>query len=255
MEEQQLTIDVSSIQVQPGNVTFDGYENLKDEALYLAKQIEVLKVDEENIKTSKKMLATINSRVKELEDKRISIKKQMLEPYNEFEKQVKEIVKIVKEADETVRGQVRQLEEEERQSKREQIEILWDKRIGQYQFKDFFRFEDFLQAKHLNKSTSLNTVEKELVDWLEQRDQEIKHLQTLDNKDEILAEYKQSMNLVDSINTVQNRHKEKEQVSQQMDKGSKSKSYMIVFSNEAEYEFAKMLLNEKELNFETKVDE
>lgn len=255
MDEHQLTLDVSSIKVQPGTVTFPGYENLKEEALYLAKQIEVLKVDEENVKTSKKMLATINSRVKELEDKRISIKKQIMEPYDEFEKQVKEIVKIVKEADETVRGQVRQLEEEERQNKREQLEILWDKRIGQYQFNEFFEFEHFLKPQHLNKSTSLNTVEKEMVEWLEQRDQDIKYLKTLDYKDEILAEYRQSKNLSEAVNTVQDRHREHDEVKQQMDTGSKKKSYMIIFNNEAEYEFAKMLLNEKELNFETKVVE
>lgn len=41
----------------------------------------------------------------------------MLEPYNEFEKQVKEIVSIVKTADEMVRQQVTQMEEEEREDK------------------------------------------------------------------------------------------------------------------------------------------
>ena len=51
------------------------------QAVIYQNQIKAVEVNEENIKESKKLLAAVNKRLKELEDKRISVKKMMLEPY------------------------------------------------------------------------------------------------------------------------------------------------------------------------------
>ena len=79
----------------------------------------------------------------------------MLEPYQEFEEQVKEIVGIVKEADATVRQQVKVLEETERMGKETEIWDILDKRIKQFKLGDLIPFTDFYQAqtpeqKHIN---------------------------------------------------------------------------------------------------------
>ena len=121
----ELAIDIQQIVVVPGYILFDEYEQIKMQAVALADEIEAVEVNEDNIKTSKKLLAAINKDLKQLEDNRISIKKAMLQPYDVFESQVKEIVNIVKQADNEVRKQVKYLEEFERLQKEAAIEELF----------------------------------------------------------------------------------------------------------------------------------
>src|SRR5699024_12332068 len=65
-------------------------------------------------------------------DRRISIKKEMLQPYNTFESQVKDIVSIVKQADNVVRSQVKEIEERDREAKRQELEALFNKRSEEH---------------------------------------------------------------------------------------------------------------------------
>src|SRR5688572_7638784 len=139
IEVMQLTHN--DILVQAGLVQFNAFEKLKAEAAALADQIKTVEVTDENLKQSKKLLAAVNKRVKLLEDKRIAIKKEVLQSYNLFEDQVKEIVAIVKEADETVRVQVKHLEEQERNEKHEILKELFEKRMIHYTFRDLFSFK------------------------------------------------------------------------------------------------------------------
>src|SRR4051794_7228445 len=115
--ENELVVDIEKIVVKQGSIQFNDYENVKQQAIKLAEEIKTVEVTEDNIKQSKKLLAAVNKRLKELDDKRISIKKVMLEPYQLFEEQVKEIAAIVKDADQDVREQVKYLEEFERLEK------------------------------------------------------------------------------------------------------------------------------------------
>jgi hypothetical protein len=147
MKQNEMTNAIAEIQVVQGSVVFGAYHDLKQQASELAEQIRTVDVNEENVKQSKKLLAEVNKRVKQLEDKRISIKKMMLEPYQDFEEQVKEIVGIVKDADAFVRSQVKELEEKERQEKEIQIHELFTKRIQHYSFREIVPFMDFAKPK------------------------------------------------------------------------------------------------------------
>ena len=97
--QHDLMLNMQEIQVKQGSVLFSDYEEIKEQAHKLAKHIEAFEVNESNLKESKKLLAAVNKKCKQLEDARIKIKKMMLEPYQDFENQVKEIVLIVKDAD------------------------------------------------------------------------------------------------------------------------------------------------------------
>lgn len=203
-------INIESPVVKRGSILFPAYEKLKSDSLLLAQQIENIEVTEENVKQSKKLLAAVNKEVKNLESERISIKKEMLEPYNEFEKQVKEIVSIVKTADEMVRQQVTQIEEEEREDKKLVLKRLFEKRIRMYDFKTYFTFDDFIENRHLNKSLSINKIESEMVKWLTKIETELKVIETMPYADEIIAEYKETKDLAVSAQIVSDRHKAQE---------------------------------------------
>lgn len=201
-EMQPMQLAAHDIIVQPGMVKFMKYEKLKKEAAALADQIKTVEVNDENLKQSKKLLAEVNKRVKELEDNRISIKKQLLESYVLFEEQIKEIVSIVKEADETVRIQVKQLEEHERAEKHGILEELFQKRIIHYSFRDLFSFKDFLKPKHLNKTASIEAVEKEMVEYLEKLTMDLKVIEAMPNSNEVLTAYVDLKDLAAALNQV-----------------------------------------------------
>ena len=106
-------------------INFHEYEKLKSEAIMISDYLSQMEVTEDNIKEQKKILARVNKSVKLLNDRRIAIKKEILEPYTVFESQVKEIEKIVKDADEVLRNQVREIEEREREEKKKKLKDIF----------------------------------------------------------------------------------------------------------------------------------
>ncbi|EOT1854529.1 TPA: DUF1351 domain-containing protein [Listeria monocytogenes] len=246
-------INIESPVVTQGSILFPAYKKIKSESLLLAQQIENIEVTEENVKQSKKLLAAVNKEVKNLESERILIKKEMLEPYNEFEKQVKEIVSIVKTADEMVRQQVTQIEEEEREDKKLVLKRLFEKRIRMYDFKTYFTFDDFIENRHLNKSLSINKIESEMVKWLTKIETELKVIETMPYADEIIAEYKETKDLAVSAQIVSDRHKAQEVIKEAKndikDNQLHSKITFTLF-DEKDVKLVEMFMQQNKIKFE-----
>lgn len=246
-------INIESPVVTQGSILFPAYKKIKSDSLLLAQQIENIEVTEENIKQSKKLLAAVNKEVKNLESERISIKKEMLEPYNEFEKQVKEIVSIVKTADEMVRQQVTQMEEEEREDKKLVLKRMFEKRIRMYDFKTYFTFDDFLENRHLNKSLSINKIESEMVEWLTKIETELKVIETMPYPDEIIAEYKETKDLAVSAQIVSDRHKAQEVIKEAKndikDEQLHTKITFTLF-DEKDVKLVEMFMQQNKIKFE-----
>jgi hypothetical protein len=253
VDHNDLALNVQQIVVRQGSIEFFEFEDLKEQAEKLAEEIRSVEVDEENIKQSKKLLAAVNKRIKELEDKRIQIKKAMMEPYVLFESQVKEIVSIVKEADDTVRQQVKDLEEMDRLQKEGLIHGIYEKRIRHYSFRDLFKFVDFLKPKHLNKTTSIDEVEKEMIDFFEKISRDLRAIEKMPDSKTILSAYLNSKDLAAAIYLVE---QEKERIQQieasKVIKTAKSKISFLVsiaVKNAKELKFVEMLLKENDVKF------
>lgn len=212
MENEIMDLQLEQIEVQQGVISFPFYEKLKKQALELAAEIEQYAVNERTVRESKVLLAAVNKAVKELDDRRIKIKKVMLEPYDIFEKQVKEITGIVKEADEVVRHQVRQLEEAERQNKKDMLAEKFEIRKRLYTLGDLVSFEDFLQPKHLNKTQSVEKTENEMVDFLEKTERDVKVLQQLPDVQAHLNAYLETFDLALTMNKIRQEKVRREQI-------------------------------------------
>lgn len=237
MENEELMINVQQIIVTQGCVEFLEFETIKDQALKLASQIETVEVNEDNLKQSKKLLAAVNKRLKELEDKRIGVKKMMLEPYQIFEDQVKEIVSIVKEADEKVRQQVKYLEEFERLQKEEEVKQLFEKRIKHYSFKNLFGLNDFLKPKHLNKTTAIKAIEEEMIEFLEKIAADIKVIETMPNGEDVLSVYIEKKDLAATLTLLNDQEQRRKQI---------EASQVIKKKNDDERLFEFSVFNEKD---------
>jgi hypothetical protein len=257
LEEELMPLDMQQqILVTIGKIDFPDYQDLKRQAQDLAEQIANVEVDEENVKQSKKLLAMVNKRCKEIDDRRIAIKKLMLEPYTNFEEQVKEILGIVKEADEIVRQQVRALEEEERATKHNLLEEIFSKRILHYGFNDLFGFADFLKPKHLNKTVSIDSVEKEMIDFLEKVDKDLAAMEPMGNRSEVLNFYLDTKDLAAAMTLANQAEQRRRQVeaSKVIKEPEASKiAYLVSVrcENQKELKLLELLLNENGFEFST----
>jgi hypothetical protein len=257
MQENQMDNAIQTIQVVQGSVVFGSYQELKKQAIELAEQIKTVEVSEDNVRMSKKLLAEVNKRVKQLEDKRISIKKTMLEPYQDFEDQVKEIVGIVKDADSTVRQQVKHLEESERIEKENQIQELFQKRIQHYSFKDFVPFFDFIESRHLAKSMSIEKVEKEMVQFFEKVESDMGVIYGMDDVNDYINAYLNTYDLGQAITIVKNHKEKKAQIEQARHQAPKNASdkigYLVSISlhNDKELKLLEMILDEHQFEYTT----
>lgn len=249
MNELINTDEIGTLEFEVGKISFNAYENIKNKALKLSENLKTVEVSEENIKESKKLIAEVNKDVKKLEDYRIKVKKEMLKPYNDFEIQVKEIVKIVKEADEYVRSQIRELEEIERENKKAIVKEMFENKVKHYDFNEVITFDKFFKESMSNKTTSLDKIENELSEWLEQRKMDIEVIKSLKD-DEVLKEYLETFNLALAIENAKIKEEENKKIEEVMKKTEKSsKKYIFIISEEKDAKLTEMLLKENKINY------
>ena len=134
------------------------FEELKNEITTKSELYKNMVYTDDTIKTAKEDRASLNKFIKALEDKRKEVKKQCLEPYNNFEKQVKELVRIINEPVTLIGEQITEFEEREKAAKREEVERLFNE-AG---FEPFVKLEQIFDPKWLNKSSSLKSIATEL---------------------------------------------------------------------------------------------
>lgn len=134
------------------------FEELKNEITTKSELYKNMVYTDDTIKTAKEDSASLNKFIKALEDKRKEVKKQCLEPYNNFEKQVKELVRIINEPVTLIGEQITEFKEREKAAKREEVERLFNE-AG---FEPFVKLEQIFDPKWLNKSSSLKSIATEL---------------------------------------------------------------------------------------------
>ena len=132
------------------------FEELKEEITNKSALYKNMVYTDETIKDAKSDRALLNKFKTALEDKRKEVKKQCLEPYNQFEKQIKELVAIIDEPVKLIGEQITEFEDREKAEKHEQITKLFDK-AG---FQSFVTLEQIYDPKWLNKSVSLKSIEE-----------------------------------------------------------------------------------------------
>ena len=231
----QESVDVK---VVPGKVEFEGYEILKGQILTIDSFLSQIEVTEDNIKESKKLVAKVRKSANKLDSERIRIKKEILEEYNDFESQVKEIVQLAKSSEEKVREQIRELEEVERELKLKEINDIWLKRSQTFKYKDFISFDEWFSVKFLNKTYKLSQIESELEDFLVKVESDIVAIEGMDDKEEILGEYLNCLDVTRAILNVKEKVEKKKETESKVEK---------MFKKEVRAEKALIEIDKKDL--------
>ena len=83
------------------------FEDLKAEITQKSNEYMNLVYSDDQIKEAKKDRAALNKLISALEAKRMEIKKQVMIPYEDFEKKEKELVSIIRQAVDNIDGQIK----------------------------------------------------------------------------------------------------------------------------------------------------
>ena len=120
-----------------------------------------------------------------------------MEPFEQFEKQIKELTAIIEKAAANIDKQVKEFEEQKKKEKLEAIERIWDEVINH---PEWLQCSDIFNTKWLNASVSMETVKKELAEKISKIETEIGIITDLQEYSfEALDYYKRTLDLGGAI--------------------------------------------------------
>lgn len=158
---------------------------------------------EETVKAIKEVRATLNKEFKEFEDKRKEIKAEIMKPYDKFDATYKEYISDkYKMAIEKLGEQVVSVENELKEKKKQEL-LEYFNEYAKVKKIDFVTFE---QAKiNITLSASMKSLKEQIETFLDRIESEVMIIQMQDYKDEIMYEYKKTLDISNSIKTVTER--------------------------------------------------
>lgn len=160
---------------------------------------------EDTVKEVKAVRAELNKEFKEFEDRRKEVKKSVLSPYEQFESVYKDcITDVFKKADTELKGKIDSVENELKEQETAEVKAYFDEYL-QSKGIDFVTFEK--ANINVTLSASMKSLKEQAKAFIDRICEDLSLIDTQDHKDEILYEYKQSLNVSNSITTVVNRHK------------------------------------------------
>lgn len=155
----ELEMKTKLSEVMPKQIEFN-YSPLKSELAEKLAYYKNLVVTEESIKPAKDDRAKLNALKKTLNDKKISVKKEFLIPYDEFEREVKELMAMIDEPISAIDSQLKAFEEQQKAEKQSKIQNFYDESIGG--LAPLLPLQKIFNSKWLNTATSAKSIKAEL---------------------------------------------------------------------------------------------
>ena len=184
-------------------------ENLKlvsNEIQQKVEQAKQLVCNEETRQVIKKIRADLNKELAEFEAQRKNVKEKILVPYNNFEKVYKECISDkYSEADRELKKKIEEVENNLKKEKEADLKAYFE----EYKKYKNITFIDFERANiKVGLADSKTGLHKQAKDFIDKIYSDINLIDTQEHREEIMIEYKQSLNVSNAITTVKNRYDE-----------------------------------------------
>lgn len=164
-----------------------------------------LDCNKNTVKAIKDLRADLNADFENLEQRRKFVKSKVMEPYEDFNKVYKNCVTtLFEDADAKLKARINEVDEIRKAEKRTEVENYFNEYLKSQNI-DFVTFAD------ANINVTLNSTKKGLLSqakaYIDRISDDLKLIDTQEYKEEILVEYKKSLNVSSAITTVRDRHK------------------------------------------------
>lgn len=202
----------------PDKVEFN-YAELKEEIENKLEYYNNLVYAESEIKEAKADKAKLNKLKKALNDERIKQEKLYLAPFNDFKRNINEIIDILDKPIKKIDIQIKEYDSKQKALKRNKIKEIFDKNNSI----EWLSFDKIFNLKWLNTSVSIKKAESEIADIIANIKYDLEVIKDLDNADEVLVFYKQLLNLNEAIQKGSRYVKEKNLLQNNSDPESKER--------------------------------
>ena len=194
-------------------------EQIKEAVVNITEQYRGLSYTEEQLQEAKADRAKLNAMKKDISDRRVQVKNALLEPYEKFEAEVKEVVALIDEPIAMIDKQIVAYEEQTKKEKRQALEDFFEKSMVDIPVR--ITFDKIFNPKWLNKTASLSSCKKEIKKTIEDIVTDISAIRSsLSGKYSVYAEeyyMKREMNLSKALseaNRIQEMDKKAEEEEQ-----------------------------------------
>ena len=193
MNEIQVVVDQ-----QPGRIRF----NYDDIEAMLREKLAFYKgavVTEEGKTAAKKEVAYLRKLKKEIDDRRKAVKKEWLQPYDEFNAKVMALLAMTDEPILLIDEQVKAFDEKQRQEKREKIRDLYEELVGEA--REYLSFERAYVPSWENVSTTMKKVREELQAKIDTVNKDILTISSMQSEavPKALEIYKRSLDAMEAV--------------------------------------------------------
>lgn len=160
---------------------------------------------EDTVKIIKEKRSELNKLAAAFEDKRKEVKKAVLSPYEDFEAVYKEcVIDAFKHADGELKRRIAVVEDGVKDRKQEEVEAYFAEYAENLNI-DFITFPA-MNIK-ITLSDSVKKLKEQVKTALDKINADVTMINTLQDADEIMAEYKRTYDASNAIQTVHDRHK------------------------------------------------
>jgi hypothetical protein len=161
--------------------------------------------NEETVVEVKKVRTTLNKEFADWEGKRKDVKKKVMSPYEQFETVYKDcITDVFKQADAELKTKIDAVENELKEKKKAEVKAYFDEYLLSKNI-DFVTFEN--ANINITMSASKKGLKEQAKAFIDRICDDLNLIDTQDHKDEIMYEYKKSLNVSGAITTVTTRYK------------------------------------------------
>lgn len=182
-------------------------------------QVNSLVVTPESKQVAKKIRAELSKEFNELETARKAVKKAILEPYDNFDKLYSEQIKAKYNAtDKALKAKIGEIEQVEITDKAEKVKRYFDELVMALPYdwiKPYLTFEKY--GLKINLSTSQKSFEMQCKTYVDRIKNDCIAIMSMDDSEEIMAEYVESLNFALAVGVVQQRHKKVEEFFKKQD--------------------------------------
>lgn len=174
------------------------YEEVKAKLLEKAAEYEAIVYTDDQVKVAKADRANLNKFKKALNDERIRLEREYMQPFSVFKSQVAEIISIIDRPVHAIDKQVKDFEERQKAEKREAIYTYWEGTgAPSWLYK--------IKPSWLNASYAMNTIQAEIDAAIEQANKDLEIIRALPAYAfEAEEHYKDTLSLAEAVRKANN---------------------------------------------------
>lgn len=170
-------------------------QELMDFAKEKVAKYENLVYSEDNIKDLKKDISDLNKQRKAINDSKISVKKQYMAPYTEFESDVKDVLAIFDNGVQSLKDQYEEYESYRKEEKKKELEKYYNSIAEGTE--EILTFDKVFDQRYLNVTVSMKKAKEDIEQKVNIVKEDLETISNLDDDVKFIARttYERTMNM------------------------------------------------------------